>query len=177
MIEQLREFDAHMHAFLEGLPGGGLERYEEERWQSMYINYHQPYVMRLWRPWGNDLRIYLHKIYPCTRDKALLHPHPWPSAMKVVSGQYEMGVGYGAGNEAPKIASTLTLPAGATYEMTDPDAWHYVRPIGGPAYSLMITGRPWNRESPGSGLETRRLTDEEILSMATVFRHVYGVLK
>ena len=47
-------------------------------------------------PW-RDCRIYLHRIYPCAPGEALFHPHLWPSAMRILSGEYEMAVGYGAG--------------------------------------------------------------------------------
>lgn len=68
--------------------------------------------------------------------------------MKILSGTYEMAVGFGAGDQPPSIASTIILPKNSGYEMTHPDSWHYVRPMGGPAMSLMVTGRPWGRSSP-----------------------------
>jgi hypothetical protein len=34
--------------------------------------------------------------------------------------------------------------------MTDPDTWHYVRPLGAPAMPLMVTGKPWDRPAPRS---------------------------
>lgn len=119
---------------------------QREAWKDVYVDYHAPFVERLWRPWKH-YRIYLHRILPCASNEALFHPHPWPSAMKVVSGSYEMAIGYGSGMRAPPHAAKVILPKGSIYEMTEPDAWHYVRPIGGPSLSIMVTGEPWNRET------------------------------
>src|SRR5208337_718613 len=113
----------------------------EEAWTSLDVEYEPPRVERLWRQLG-DVRVNLHRIHPC--PTALYHPHPWPSAVKILSGVYEMGVGYGVGSATPPTAVTLRLGAGQSYEMIEPNGWHYVRPIGGPSLSLMVTGRPWD---------------------------------
>jgi hypothetical protein len=138
-------------------------------WHSLAVRYHKPYVDRLWRPFEDRYRIYLHRIEDCEPGEALFHPHPWPSAMRVVLGQYEMAVGYGKGDTPPPIASTLILPEGAAYEMTDPDSWHYVRPVFGPAYSVMVTGEPWDRKAPGTGEKHRPLNESEFSLLYKVF--------
>ena len=56
---------------------------DEGAWKSLLVDYHPPTVERLWRPWGAG-RVYLHRIHPCARAEALFHPHPWPSAMRVL---------------------------------------------------------------------------------------------
>ena len=33
--------------------------------------------------------------------------------------------------------------------MTDRDAWHYVRPLDEPVHTVMVSGQPWGRTSPG----------------------------
>lgn len=114
-------------------------------WQSVFIDYEKPHVERLWMPW-NENRINLHRIHPCGDHEALFHPHPWPSAMKLVSGQYKMAIGYGSGITHPVIATTLLLPAGSYYEMAEPDAWHYVRPLLTASLSVMLTGPRWIRD-------------------------------
>lgn len=132
-----------------------------EGWQSLDIDYHPPHVERVYRQIGSA-RVYLHVIHPCAPEDALFHPHPWPSAMRVLEGRYEMGVGYGSGDAAPPIAARLIASGDMEYEMTDRDAWHYVRPIDGPALTVMVTGAPWDRsaprsESPLSALPTERV--------------------
>ena len=119
----------------------------EPGWHSLDIDYHPPRVERIWRQRG-DYRISLHRIHTCAAEQALFHPHPWPSAMRVLAGKYEMAVGYGAGLIAPPIAARLIADSGLVYEMTDPDAWHYVRPLSEHALTVMVTGRPWDRVAP-----------------------------
>jgi hypothetical protein len=148
---------------------------DENSWNSVYVDYHHPYVTRLWRQIGQE-RIYLHKILPCETNQSLLHTHPWPSAMKVIKGRYEMGVGYSenASTSTPVIASTLILPKHSYYEMADINSWHYVRPLDdSPSYSLMITGKPWGRESPKSDYVLGELRNYEKTDIFSVFFDEY----
>lgn len=118
-----------------------------ERWNSLDVDYEPPRVERLWMDLDDGFRAYLHRIHPC--DKALFHPHPWPSAIKIVSGTYEMGVGYSAGHAPPEEATRVRLSAGSSYVMVERDGWHYVRPLGSePSLSIMVTGPKWDRWSP-----------------------------
>ncbi len=121
---------------------------EPEAWQSLHVTYHPPRVERLWRTYGDrdQYRVLLHRIYPCEEGEALFHPHPWPSAVAIVSGRYEHCVAElsaSAPEDEPAPADTLTrtiLCEGAVYEMTVPHAWHSVRPIDGACDSIMVTG-------------------------------------
>jgi hypothetical protein len=133
---------------------------DEAAWQSLDIDYHPPRVERLWRAWG-DHRVCLHRIHPCAPEEALFHPHPWPSAMRILQGVYEMDVGWGPGTHPPAVAARLRLGPGSTYEMTDPDGWHRVRPIGGVSQSVMVTGAPWSRVAPRSAGPLAPLTKEQ----------------
>ena len=72
-------------------------------WKSIYVDYEHPHVERVWREYTiNDIqyRIYLHRIHP-PEGKALYHPHPWPSAISVLDGSYETGIGYGHNSNTP----------------------------------------------------------------------------
>ena len=116
-----------------------------EMWETLDVDYHPPYVERVWMPW-NDGRLCLHKIEPCERDEALVHPHPWKSAMYVlpIGGKYEHGCGlryYRGLMHEDMITSVQEFRGDAYYEMTHPDGIHYVRPIGLPVYSVMYSGR------------------------------------
>jgi len=141
-------------------------------WNSVFIDYHPPIVERMWRRWG-DYRLSLHRIHPCGPGEALFHPHPWPSAMRILSGEYEMAVGYGKGETPPPVAALMIAAGDFCYEMTDPDAWHYVRPLGGPALTLMVTGKPWDRPSPKSDKPLRPLTEAEKAVILQFFRQRY----
>ncbi len=121
----------------------GLLREPEDAWRSLDVIYHPPRVERVWRQHG-ALRIFLHRIWPCAPGESLLHPHDWPSAVHVLTGRYEHVLAYPR-PEGPRTLTTLELAAGSRYEMCEPTTWHSVRPLGGPALSLMITARPYDR--------------------------------
>lgn len=148
MLEQLKEVEAQMPELL-----------QNAEWNSLYIDYEKPHVERLWIQLGEN-RLYLHRILPCEEPQALFHPHPWPSAIKLLKGSYEMGVGYTETNEAPPVAAKIVLRAGASYEMTDINGWHYVRPTE-EVLSIMLTGPKWDRWSFKSNYSLRPLTAEE----------------
>jgi hypothetical protein len=147
---------------------------DEAGWNSLKIDYHAPFVDRVWRNWG-EYRVSLHRIHPCAPEDALFHPHPWPSAMRVHSGTYEMAVGHGAGDARPPLAVRLVASGAMEYEMTDPDAWHYVRPIGGVAITVMVTGRPWTRSAPRSDAPLQPLPAEDVADLLQHYRTLYPV--
>jgi hypothetical protein len=144
----------------------------ERDWQSLYIDYHPPTVERLWTPW-RDYRVYLHRIHPCEREQALFHPHPWPSAMRVLEGDYEMAVGFGVGIETPPVAALMIAQGDFRYEMTHPDSWHYVRPLGRPTLSVMVTGKPWARDAPRNSRPLQPLRQEQVAELLQLFRKQY----
>lgn len=144
----------------------------EAQWNDLFINYHPPFVERLWLQLG-DYRISLHRIHPCTKDEALFHPHPWPSAMRIVHGSYEMAVGYGSGNDSPPVAILIIATQGFSYEMTHPDTWHYVRPVDEPVYTPMVTGKPWKRESSQADKTLQSLSERQRRELFNFFRGVY----
>jgi hypothetical protein len=94
---------------------------DEAAWHGLFIDYHPPTVERLWLPWSK-FRVLLHRIYPCAPGEALFHAHPWPSALRVLAGEYEMAVSYGKGQEPPPVAALMIARGDFRYEMTDPDA-------------------------------------------------------
>lgn len=124
-----------------------------EGWESVDVTYHDPRVERIWRQWGEN-RISLHRIYPCDVGKALFHPHPWPSAIRIVSGRYEMGISshFFPSDDSEKLTEQMDGPswtslhakvimvAGSEYEMTEREGWHYIRPLGEPSDSIMVSG-------------------------------------
>lgn len=156
---------------------------DKPEWNSLYINYEHPFVERLWIPYG-DCRVYLHKVHPC--DKALMHPHPWPQAVRVISGLYEMGVGWSEGSDwenPPPISAKIIVDAvvigeiGFTYEMLNRNGWHYVRPLNEPVYSLMVTGKPWGRATPKSDHKLAPLAEEAANNLKNFFRQHYSYMQ
>lgn len=145
---------------------------DESIWKSVRVDYHPPIVDRVWTQFDN-CRINLHKIYPCEQGQALFHPHPWPSAMRILSGRYSMLAGYGKGEFAPPVATKLILNAPDEYEMTDPDSWHSVTPLDNPSYSLLVTGPPWDRWAPKSDKHLEGLGAAAFGDMLMYFRSQY----
>ncbi len=146
---------------------------EKDQWQSLNINYHPPFVERVYRSW-EGYRIYLHKIHPCGPGEALFHPHPWPSAMHILSGKYEMAVGYGSSDTPPPEAVKLIASGDLKYEMTDINSWHYVRPIDEMAMTLMVTGKPWRRKAPGKNQDLVPLLSEAKEEIIAFFRDYFS---
>lgn len=124
-----------------------------ELWGDMHIIYHPPRVERLWLQRG-DQRLFLHRIYPCKPDQALWHPHPWPSAVRLLTGRYEHAIAGTAsfkdesGFARPTAAlSRMVLAAGSEYEMVNPATWHVVRPLDAPSLSVMLVGPPYRQDA------------------------------
>ena len=134
---------------------------------TMYIDYHKPFVSRIWFQL-EDMRVFIHKIEPCDdSNEALYHPHKWDSAMYICSGSYEMGIGHSETTLAPYVTDCrLIIPEGTFYEMTNKDGWHYVNPIDGPCYTVMVTGNLNGRIMPiEPDKEFRTLSQEEVLNI------------
>lgn len=144
-----------------------------EKIKTMYIDYHKPFVSRIWFIDEElDCRVFLHKIEPCNDSKeALYHPHKWDSAMRIISGEYEMGIGHSETNETPRTDCKLILGAGTCYEMTEKDGWHYVFPKRD-TYTLMVTPNKLNgREMPIEPKhDFRKLTRKEMEDILYTFR-------
>lgn len=141
-------------------------------WNSVFVDYHRPFVERLWMQYGEH-RIMLHRIYPCEGAEALFHPHPWPSAMRILHGSYEMQVGWGEDFIPPRRTMRLHLAPRSTYEMLDPDLWHYVAPSKTATITLMVTGKPWKREVHKSPHTLSPLSDDQALRLRMYFQHFY----
>lgn len=142
-------------------------------WKTLFIDYHPPLVERCWAQIGN-YRLYLHFIHPCEPADALFHPHPWPSAMHVLTGKYEMSLGYGPGLiEPPKMCTILVENGGMYYDMTHIDGWHSVRPVGSVCATVMLTGPKWNREEIKSNEPLKAMTPERKMVMLQYFTAFY----
>ena len=144
----------------------------EASWLTVDVDYHPPRVERLWQQWG-EYRISLHRIHPCRPEEALFHPHPWPTAMRIVSGVYNMGVGHGPGIDPPPVDKALQMSAGSVYEMVDRDDWHYVQPVGDVALTVMVSGAPWQREMPIRPPKLNPLKEAQKREILDFFRRKY----
>ena len=145
---------------------------QQDKWNTVFINYHPPIVERCWIQLGN-YRLNLHFIHKCEAKDALYHPHTWSSAIHVLSGKYEMGLAVehicghkdmemvhnGSGGVIKDIGlspsghyrhvreiAKLEINGDNYYEMLDPKCWHYVRPMGDVCATVMLSGKPWEAE-------------------------------
>ena len=129
------------------------------RWESLMINRRKPHTYRAFIQY-DDTRICLHRFDACEPDSSFAHPHPWPSSMLVLSGQYDLAVSHTPDLESgdPSPVINLTLNAGSIYHMNDRHTWHQVIPRT-ECYSLMVNGPRWDdahRRAPstsGKGLD------------------------
>ncbi len=163
MIQILSDVEEKLHSLI-----------TDSKFNSMYINYHKPFVSRIWFQYG-EYRVYLHKIFACKDSEVLYHPHPWQSAIRIIKGRYEMGIGHSKTKKSPITDCKLILPSGTLYEMTEEDSWHYVNPLQEPVYSLMITGKKNERKMPlEPKKDFRTLGTEEYFDILTVFNEYYN---
>lgn len=158
-----------LNEVISDLPNLILNAFQEGTVRTMYIDYEKPIVYRIWFPY-KDGRIYLHRINKLeTNEKAFLHFHEWESAMAIYHGKYEMGIGISDTDDEPKINTKFILSPESKYEMVDPTAWHYVKPLKD-TYTLMVTGKLNGRKQKDKPEEPfRELTKDEILDMLWYF--------
>lgn len=88
-----------------------------------------------------------------------MHSHSWNLACAVLSGQYEHGIGFSSDWEiAPSLAFRTITKAGDIYEVTDPNLFHYTKPINcEETYSVMLVGP---RTRPRKSLNNSKLSSE-----------------
>ena len=142
---------------------------DSEQWHSSDID-HPPRIQRIWIPWEGN-KILLHRTSPCGPDEALYRPHPWPSAMAVMRGQCEIGIGYGPGLELPPpVVCRLVANGGDCYEMTEEWAWHYIRPLQ-ETFTIMVTGQPWDRGTPKPDKKLSELDKEDKEDLLFTFNY------
>lgn len=147
---------------------------DPDAWNSLDVTYHPPRVERLWMQVGEN-RVFLHCIHPCTVLEALIHPHPWQSAVHLIAGgEYEHGLFYRPGDYAVMVSRQI-LSNDSYYEMIEKDALHYVRPIDEPVYTIMITGPaiwPDNKEPETKAAgKMPELSAERKLEILNIFKN------
>lgn len=163
----------HLHRLLESGELSELLVSDPTGWQSLSIDYHQPRVERLYRDLTpvagrGALRVMLHRVHPCEPSKALWHSHPWPAAVAILDGTCEHSIGFVQGN-AIHTAARVMQCTGSSYEMTDPLAWHAVRPVDAPTHSVMICGTPWKKHTAPRPAPQRPLTADEADDLLLTF--------
>lgn len=127
-----------------------LSVYLQDRagWSSLSIDKYPPVIHRLSYTINSERTLLLHKLHHCQNEKAYMHSHSWPFAVKVIEGGYEMGVGYSTDRAVvPDATFSCIVKPGDIYQMQDMNMWHYTKPLGDcqASYSIMLLG-PRRRE-------------------------------
>lgn len=145
-------------------------------WNSVKIDYENPLIERIYMKFAErKITLALHVIHPCDEGEEFFHPHPWPSAIYLASGHYEMKIGCSKGIETPEVLSTIILNEGSYYEMINPDFWHTVRPLDGPTFSIMVSGEVWDRKIPETPYHRfNHLSEKRVSEILRNFRILFG---
>lgn len=139
---------------------------DESAWQGLRVDYDPPLVERLTARIG-DLEIALQRCYPCEDDERV----GWysglacPLAVRVLAGTMDFRVS--ALNLGESSATVFGLPAGASCEAADTQAWYYMRALGEPCYVVALFG-PAPPNLPEWG-ERRALTPAEFQDLHATF--------
>ncbi|HEU5114151.1 MAG TPA: hypothetical protein VFT82_00095 [Candidatus Paceibacterota bacterium] len=151
MIEILKKVESSLPALLA----------DQSAWKGIYADSEKPHLSRLWRQWG-EYRINLHHFTECEAIEEFPHPHPWQMAVRILEGNYLMGLGKGSNPDIPPALCYQEYKPGDCYEMLDADEWHAIRPLGGEALTIMVSGPPiYEVNKSRSNKPSRELSPEE----------------
>lgn len=179
MTQVLKAIEPHISQLLQ----------DRSKWNSLYVDYQPPHLMRLWIQVGN-IRVNLHYFIPTeempTEDQSrigfidnLYHPHAWASCMRILEGTYEQWIGFAdrRGLDAlPPKTLHLEHHQGDTYAMNHPWLWHQVIPIPNHAVcTLMVTYIPpnWDQDIPKPSKKLTCLTEEQKEFMFATFQKFF----
>jgi hypothetical protein len=128
---------------------------EKEEWLGRRAINNNPIIDRIYCT-VDGIRVCLHMMYPCATYETMWHSHGWPSHIELVSGKQQVGFALDdkeyhkkgitivptptAGINCPDIDEVMILSRRQGYSMPVNKAWHYVRPLEGPSFSIMVNG-------------------------------------
>ena len=145
---------------------------KREVWDSLIINRRKPYTYRVFTTLENGFRLCLHKFDPCDTHESFSHPHPWPGAFTVLSGSYQMSIGYSVNREEkPHLATSLELTRYSSYEIINPLTWHSVVPLE-TTYTVMVNASPWEPEVAHKDVKTTKGKDLEKMPEEDLLKHL-----
>lgn len=144
---------------------------EKDAWKSINVNHQAPSVKRIWRNW-QGYRINLHKLTKVDGKEEYFHSHPWPIAIRLLTGSYQMC--YEFVQDEQVMTGVEIITPETPYCMENPNDKHSIKLLDNTIYSLMINGKAWasnnelaEQEIIAHNLETLSSKDiEEIFSVA-----------
>lgn len=146
-----------------------LPRLLEDRntWHTKAANASYPEIHRLWRPFGEDMCVHLHRLI---RDEAgVFHTHVHPLIVEIVSGEYIMSM---KSSPTSKVVMTQYMKEGSKYTITSPEALHAIQLVTPNVWSIMVTGPIFDEKNPIR--PARELTDGERDRVYNFFKKRFG---
>jgi hypothetical protein len=150
------------------------------------IIHDEPEVHRIWWDVG-EVRVALHRIFPCKTRSCFFHPHPWPTAVECMKGGYTNRVAiYNGPKEIVKnldsdtiesfsnllIPMTLNMVPGSICLQPDIRQFHQVE-VQNESYSIFLQGTPHfegatKRFSRVAPINNPELTEDQIYDILRV---------
>jgi hypothetical protein len=141
-------------------------------WDSIEINKKKPHTSRAIRMYGED-RVCVHRLEPCERIDCFAHPHAWPAAVLVLSGEYIHDIGYKETFDGPYRALYREIVGqDSLYQMVHPNVWHKVQP-NKPTYSIMVNGPDYLNPNPAC--RTTKGKDLDKMSEVDLEKLLYSI--
>lgn len=139
---------------------------DKESWGSLLIDKYPPVIHRMSYKLSETRTLILHRLFHCKSEKAYMHSHSWPFALKIIQGGYEMGIGFSSNrNVSPAALATVYLKEGNTYEMTSSDIWHYTKPVEhAESWSIMLIGPRWRERKASNNLPLNEFQKDEMFN-------------
>jgi hypothetical protein len=155
--------------------------------KTVKILHDEPEVHRIWWELG-EVRIAIHRIFPCKEKSCFFHPHPWPSAVECIQGGYTHRVAMYNGpredvfslqsHQLENFSNNLTqmemnVVKGFSYYMPDIRQFHQVD-VERESYSIFISGLPYfegatkqfSRSMPVGNTQLTELEMQPLLNVA-----------
>ncbi len=146
---------------------------EASSWKGLYADSEKPHLKRLWRQW-NEYRVNLHHFTACEPEEEFPHPHPWQMAVRILEGNYVMGLGKSSDLTVVPPLTYRNYNPGDCYEMLGSDEWHAIRPLGDEALTIMVSGPPlFEQNKVHSNRAARELTSAERADLLARIRTHY----
>lgn len=146
-----------------------------DKWASLLIDHEEPILERLWRRITfnrHPYRLCLHRLRAAHQQaESFYHNHPWPLAVKVIAGSYEMIYGFG---EKPSQTTKIILKAGDAYEMIDPQMGHAIKPLVDNSLTLMLIGSSWSKSRESLTTTFKPLAPSKKDKILKLFQNFYS---
>lgn len=117
-----------------------------------------------------DYSISLNMLHECKAVK--YRPEPRPTATYVVAGQAEVGIA--CGSHGSVECARFVVSSGSFYELVEPLAWHFFRPVTPVALTLRVT---WEAYHPTPYVYSKpprvRCTPERHRELLHTFREAF----